>query len=344
MLEAVRSDWFPKELELEKWIFEGDDEDRLVLREDIFGERFLRIARQARTQNAKRADIIALDRRGNGVIVELKRDKGHLGVETQALQYLAAFAPLKGRAFVEHFANSNDVDKLMKAFKAFVDDGVGESEINLRSRVVLVAQDFDPSLFSMGKWLGECGVAFKCVQFTTFRVREEYLVSFSIQYEHSPFNLHPLEFRKKNREPKIFWHNIGINKQEWWNYLREKGEIPTGFDNEPGDEGERILKNYIKGDRVVAYAKGYGALGWAKVENPAYRLIPEGSPEADKGYHRHRLKVSWQACASSIKNGIPSRIFEARTNVYHPIQTCSGIDPEGGEVLIRMLQEKFSSK
>ena len=85
-LETVQRDWFPNELEIEKWIFQGSDEEPLLLPEDVFGERFLKVARQVRTREKKRADIIALDRRGNGVVIELKRDQGRLGVETQALQ------------------------------------------------------------------------------------------------------------------------------------------------------------------------------------------------------------------------------------------------------------------
>src|SRR5437667_8012153 len=184
-LEAVQRDWFPNELEVEKWIFEGSNEDPLLLPEDVFGEAFLKVARQVRTRERKRADIIALDRRGNGVVIELKRDRGVLGVETQALQYLAAFSSLKGRAFVEHFAEKNAVETILKAFKSLADEDVREEEINLKSRVVLLAQEFDRSLFSMGKWLGDSGVAFKCIQFTPFSVVREKFISFSVSFEQS---------------------------------------------------------------------------------------------------------------------------------------------------------------
>jgi hypothetical protein len=341
-LEAVQRDWFPKELEIEKWIFEGSDEDQLVLPEDVFGERFLKIKRQVRTRDKKRADIIALDRRGNGVVIELKRDRGLLGVETQALQYLAAFSSLKGRGFVEHFAEENSVETILKAFKSLADEGVREEEINLRSRVVLIAQDFDPSLFSMGKWLGNSGVAFKCIQFTPFSVGQEKFISFSVSFEQSPFDFFPFEFRNWRREPGVYWHNIANSNQKWWDYLRTKNEIPAGFENQPGDEGERILKGYMKGDRIIAYAKGFGAVGWAKVENPVYRLIPEGDDEAKMGYHRHRLKISWQNCAKNLRDGISSKEFEKKTNAYHPIQTSSRIDAAEAEKLIQMLQQKFT--
>ena len=342
-LETVQRDWFPNELEIEKWIFQGSDEEPLLLPEDVFGERFLKVARQVRTREKKRADIIALDRRGNGVVIELKRDQGRLGVETQALQYLAAFSSLRGRGFVEHFAEEKSVETILKVFKkAFADEDVREEEINLKSRVVLLAQDFDPSLFSMGKWLGDSSVAFKCIQFTPFCVGQSKFISFSVSFEQSPFNLFPLELRKWRREPGVYWHNIANSNQKWWDYLKDKSEIPAGFENQPGDEGERILKEYIKGDRIIAYAKGFGAVGWAKIENPVYRLIPERDDEAKMGYHRHRLKVSWQNCAKNLTDGISSREFEKKTNAYHPIQTSSRIDAAEAEKLITMLQQKFT--
>jgi len=341
-LEAIQRDWFPSELQIEKWIFQGSDEDPRLLPEDVFGERFLKVARQVRTREKKRADIIALDRRGNGVVIELKRDRGLLGVETQALQYLAAFHSLRGRGFVEHFAEKNSVETTLKAFKSFADEDVREEEINLKSRVVLLAQDFDSSLFSMGKWLGSSNVAFKCIQFTPFCLEQGKFISFSVSFEQSPFDLFPLEFRKWRREPGVYWHNIAISNQKWWDYLKAKNEIPAGFQNQPGDEGERILKAYIKGDRIIAYAKGFGAVGWAKIENPVYRLIPEGDNEAKMGHHRHRLKVSWQNCAKNLTDGIPSKEFEKNKNLYHPIQTSSRIDRVEAEKLIKMLQQKFT--
>jgi hypothetical protein len=341
-LETVQRDWFPNELEIEKWIFQGSDEDPRLLPEDVFGERFWKVGRQVRTREKKRADIIALDRRGNGVVIELKRDRGFLGVETQAVQYLAAFHLLRGRGFVEHFEEENSVETTLKAFKSFADEDVREKEINLKSRVVLLAQDFDPSLFSMGKWLGSSNVAFKCIQFTPFCVGQAKFISFSVSFEQSPFELFPLEFRKWRREAGVYWHNIANSNQAWWDYLKVKNEIPAGFENQPGDEGERILKGYIKGDRIIAHAKGFGAVGWAKIENPVYRLIPEGDDEAKMGYHRHRLKVSWQNCAKNLSDGISSKEFEKKTNAYHPIQTSSRIDPAEAEKLIKMLQQKFT--
>lgn len=85
-IEPFQSLWNPKELEVETYILSGLDEQEPILESSVFGESFLIVSRQVKTRNKKRADILAIDRAGNAVIIELKRDQGALGVETQALQ------------------------------------------------------------------------------------------------------------------------------------------------------------------------------------------------------------------------------------------------------------------
>jgi hypothetical protein len=339
IFEPVESSWAPKEIDLEKFIFQETSDGGSLLNESIFGEPFLSVSRQVYTANKKRADIVALDRRGNGVIIEIKRNWGYMGMETQALHYLADFSGYKGIDFINRYAN--DADKFGKRFQTFKDSDVGLEEVNRLSRVVLLAQGFDPALFSMGKWLSDCRVPFKCVEYRPFETQKERFLCFSVAYEQAPTNLFPLSFRQKTRGPEIFWHNIANNNQTWWEYLLKKGELPTGFSNQPGDEGERILKNYIKGDRILAYANSYGAVGWAMVDRPEYRLIDPESDEAKIGYHRHRLKVTWKNHTLELKNGIRRDIFEKRLDLYHPLRTSIRVDNEKGEGLIKMLNQKF---
>lgn len=49
----------------------------------------------------------------------------------------------------------------------------------------------------------------------------------------------------------------------------------------------------MKGDRIVAYAKGFGAIGWGQIEKTNYRLVTSGS-DADRmnGELRHRLRIA----------------------------------------------------
>lgn len=73
----------------------------------------------------------------------------------------------------------------------------------------------------------------------------------------------------------------------------------------------------MKGDRIVAYAKGFGAIGWGQIEKTNYRLVTSGS-DADRmnGELRHRLRIDWKGSANSLSNGIeisPSAQIHQRT-------------------------------
>lgn len=110
-LENVVSDWTPPELKLEKYLVTRTDSDVTAMSDSVFGEPLLLVSNQVRTSAKKRADMLALDRAGNGVIIELKRNEGRLGVETQALQYLADFSNYRGRQFLQKFSRNPGVSE-----------------------------------------------------------------------------------------------------------------------------------------------------------------------------------------------------------------------------------------
>ena len=160
----------------------------------------------------------------------------------------------------------------------------------------------------MGEWLSRAGVAFRCIEYTPFEIGEDKFLSFSIAFDRAPDFLYPLAFQSRARQPGYFWHNIGWAEQSWWDFLKKQGEISTGFEDQPGDEGERILKSYVAGDTIIAYAKSFGAVGWGLIQSPdSYRLIAAGDP-ADKhnGRHLHRINIQWKAVAPESPRWDPS--------------------------------------
>jgi hypothetical protein len=324
-IETVRSSWHPKELEIERYLLSGLDEDERILESSVFGEPFLLVSKQVRTRQKKRADILALDQAGNAVIIEIKRDSGTLGVETQALQYLADFSSYKGREFVARF--SRYLASLEDHIQGFVGGNIRIEDINRHSRIILVARNFDPALYSMGEWLSTSGVAFRCIEYTPFEIEGEQFLSFSIAFDRSPEPLYPLSFQSQAREPGYFWHNIGHASNDWWAFLMRRGQISTGFDNQPGDQGERILKGYVSGDKVVAYAKGYGAIGWGVIEKPhSYKLLNPGDRD-DRldGRHLHRLSVVWKTVAPKLEQGIRPEVLREDFGIFHPLSTSMRI-------------------
>lgn len=341
LLSDVDSTWSPKELELEAYLTNNTDEGVTKLSYSVFGEDLLLIKTQVRTRQKKRADILALDRAGNGVVIELKRHVGKLGVETQALQYLADFSAYKGRNFIRKFSGINGLDE--ESILGFIGDNAEEDEINRRSRIILIAQDFDETVYSMGEWLSSKGVGFRCIRYLPVEIAGKKLLTFSVAFDRTPESLYHVQSSSSIREPGIFWHNIARPEQGWWQYLVDAGEIPACFQNKRGDQGEALLTRYIAGDRVVAYAKGYGAIGWGVIEDPeSYSLIDAGS-SGDKleGNCRHRLKIKWKAVAPMLSDGIRADEVRNQFGIYHPISTSVSINRSHGTKLIEALNQRF---
>jgi hypothetical protein len=340
-LSAVTSSWKPTEKQVEEFVLKGPGQEDGILNEAVFGEELLLIRSQVLTSDKKRADILAIDRQGNGVIIELKRDEGLAGVETQALQYLAAFAPYRGSNFVRQFGNhSAEFEEKLRQF-------LGEvpiDNLNRHHRVILMARSFDRALFSMGKWFGSNGVAFRCIAYVPFAVGTERFVSFSVMFEQSPPEIFPLYFSSPIRQPATFWHNIGKADQQWWTFLVDQGQIPAGWENKRGDKGEELLRSYIDGDRIIAYAKGSGALGWGKLKSPQYQLVEKGSSQDRLGGDLlHRLSIEWSAVAGQLDDAIPAAKLRTEFDLYHPVSTSARIQHAKADKVIKMLDLRFKS-
>ena len=339
-IEPYSSSWTPKELILEQYLISTTESDVPTLNSAVFGEPLLLISNQVRTRYRKRADILALDRMGNAVIVELKRDEGTLGVEMQGLQYLVDFSRYRGELFVKHFSKEPEI--LYENIRGFLGDDIDIAEINQSSRLILIARAFDSTLFSMGEWLSSRGVAFRCIEYTPIEIGKQRYLSFSVVFDRAPESIYPLLFESRARSPAYFWHNIGRASDEWWRYLVEKGQISTSFECKPGDQGEKILKSYVSGDTIIAYATGYGALGFGIIENPnSYKLLKPNSPDDFLGgKHLHRLSIFWKYCSPSLKDGIRADLLRNEYGIYHPVSTSARIDDIKAKHLIEDMQNK----
>ncbi|MFP6581543.1 MAG: hypothetical protein VCD00_03190 [Candidatus Hydrogenedentota bacterium] len=344
-LEPVTETWSVQELQLEEYVLGSQEDGVLSLNYSVFNEELLFIDNQTKTKKNKRADILAIDKQGNAVIIELKKDRGALGVETQALQYLADFSRYKGESFLKKFANRRvSTDDIL----GFLGGDVRTEDINRNSRIILVANRFDGTLFSMGEWLSSKGVGFRCISFHPIQAGKSKYISFSMTFDKSPEFIYPLEFSSATRSPKIFWHNIGEPQKQWWSYLKEHGELSASFQNQEGDQGEAILKNYMVGDRVIAFARGVGAIGWGVISrepNSSYKLyIPGQEQDVLRGRHLHRIKISWKDVAPTLSDGMSVKFVRDEMGVHHPRSTSVGIENAKGEVLISKLKEQFGTR
>jgi hypothetical protein len=194
----------------------------------------------------------------------------------------------------------------------------------------------------MGEWLTNHGVPFRCIAYTPVEMNERKFVSFSTVFDQSTQLLFPVDFRSSIREPGYFWHNIADNSETWWRTLVERGEIPACFEEHP-EKAERLLKGYIKGDTIVAYARGYGAVGWGVIESPKYQLLKPGdSGDKLRGNCLHRLKIHWQAAAYKLSEGLSPDIVRKEFDIYHPLSTSVSMDSDKAKRLIDALSDRLA--
>lgn len=136
------------------------DEDLLVIAEE-FGEW---------DASRRRIDLLAIDRAGNLVVIELKRDESGGHMDLQALRYAAMVSTMTFSDATNAFAayleqngqEAGDAAELMLEFLGW--DEPSEDLFAQDVRIVLVASDFGRELTTAVLWLNERDLDIRCVR------------------------------------------------------------------------------------------------------------------------------------------------------------------------------------
>ena len=133
--------------------------------------RVLIIGRQVQTDLGGIIDLLGVDREGNVVVVELKRDRTPRDIIAQALEY-AAFAArldvdaLEGILRDQHEESPGLAEHHREYF------GFDQSEavaFNKDQRIVIIGQQVTPEIRQTALFLGSKGIQVTCVEFTFFQ-------------------------------------------------------------------------------------------------------------------------------------------------------------------------------
>jgi hypothetical protein len=100
----------------------------------------------------ERLDLLALDKDGNLVVIELKRDDSGKNVDLQAIKYAAYCSTLRLTDIVDMYVKYHKqkgvevaADAAQAAILDFIDNDDFE-EINDRPRIILVSKEFRPEV------------------------------------------------------------------------------------------------------------------------------------------------------------------------------------------------------
>lgn len=153
-------------------LYERDVEDWVVQRPEILGEDLLVIGRQVQLDEGRDwIDVLALDRAGSLVVVELKRDLVGGQADLQGLRYAAlvsrwSYEGIQRQAEGYWKTASPKRGTFAQEVDAFADEGY---ELNTQQRVILAGRDVKPRLGTMALWLRDQGLDVRVVSIELFR-------------------------------------------------------------------------------------------------------------------------------------------------------------------------------
>ena len=131
------------------------------------------IGRQITTDLGKSIDLLGVDRDGNVVVVELKRDRTPRDVIAQALEY-AAFAAKLDAAALEGILGEYRPDEpqgLAEQHREYFDQTEAVA-FNKDQRIVIIGQQVTPEIRQTALFLGAKGVQVTCAEFSFFQAAD----------------------------------------------------------------------------------------------------------------------------------------------------------------------------
>lgn len=167
-LEKMRSttfssNGFQERFDIQEWIYNQPDilgEDLLIIGKEILPGDVLGRKTQIRL------DLLALDRDGNLVVVELKRDDSGADVYWQAIKYAAHCSTFSFDQIVDLFEKSEKITRKEAEDRIceFVNLEDLENSINLKQRIILVAREFHSDALSSIFWLRDRSIDIRCLR------------------------------------------------------------------------------------------------------------------------------------------------------------------------------------
>ena len=129
----------------------------------------------------RRIDLLAIDKEGNLVVIELKRTETGEHMELQALRYAAMVSTLTFRRATEIYqkylisiGSEDNAEANLIEFLGWEEPQ--EDDFGLDVRIILVSSNFSKELTTSVMWLNERNLDIRCVRLIPYKHQEQILV------------------------------------------------------------------------------------------------------------------------------------------------------------------------
>jgi hypothetical protein len=245
----------PKEIEKERLSLEKNLEDWIARDATILDYDLLLIGRQV-----KSIDLLFLDRNGNTVIAELKREKTPRDVVTQIIEY-ASWVESLGYEDLRRIAEKTykQPDALKAKFRERFDEELPVDTLNEKHRMVIVAAGLDSSTRKIIEYLAKRGIQMNVAIFHYFEDGSGKYMARTFLIE--PRKLEEGETRVRERAPIITMDYFVKNYE-----AAGVGELAL-----------KIKEIYDKGEdwEVKLYTSGLGLWTYDGHINIAFNVNPD---------------------------------------------------------------------
>lgn len=135
---------------------------------EILGEPLIIISKELILPSGRRLDLLAVDKEGALVVIELKRDNSGSDVEWQAIKYASYCSSFSHDEIYKHFAEylGTDGDDAQVKIEGFIN--CEPEDLNQRQRIILVAKEFHSEVISAVLWLRESEIDIECIRLTPY--------------------------------------------------------------------------------------------------------------------------------------------------------------------------------
>lgn len=247
------------------------------------------IGRQVHTGHGGYIDLLALDRSGGVVVIELKKDRTPREIVAQVLDYASWVRSLTTPNIYE-IAERYAQKRLSTRFEEHFGERIPE-RLNSAHSMLIVASELDPASRRIVEYLSEeHGVGINTAFFNVFEADgQEWLTT--------DFLLDQAEVEERSeRKVRAPWSgyyfvNAGLGDDRSWTDMRRYGFIGACG----GDFYTKRLDQLSAGDKIFAYHKGAGFIGYGVVTTPkviaSEFLTPEG-PLFEQALEQPNIKLN----------------------------------------------------
>lgn len=243
----------------------------------ILGEELLVIGKEVILPSGKRLDLLCVDKAAALVVVELKRDDSGVSVEWQAIKYASYCSNFLPEEIFKKYAGYLDKPEAeaTKAIEEFIDGDI--ESLNSDQRIILASKEFNSEVISAVLWLREFGVDIQCTRLAPYLDADGRLFI-------KPETIIPLPEakdyieRKETKQRKAvsapgewtgcWFVNVGEGPHRTWDDNQKFGFIGAG----QGKRYSSALNRLAVGDKIYAYMKGLGYVGFGEVTSPAVMI------------------------------------------------------------------------